>query len=119
MTSYFELPPGATSPFDPTSVARDCVESGARGLLIDRAALPPEFLDLSTGVTGELLHRLSMYGIRLAAVIPSPSRCSRSFQDFVREANHGDQFRFFATREDAVHWLESPAERPRQPPPSR
>jgi hypothetical protein len=51
---------------------------------------------------------LTQYGIRMAAVVPDPSRCSRSFQDFVREANRGARFRFFPDREGAVRWLETP-----------
>ena len=33
---------------------------------------------LSSGFAGELLHRLGLYGIRMAAVVSDPSRCSRS-----------------------------------------
>jgi hypothetical protein len=84
-----------------------CVENGSRSVLFDRDALPPAFFDLSSGVAGELLHRLSTYGVRMAAVVPNPSRCSRSFQDFVQEANRGSQFRFFPTRPEAIQWLES------------
>ena len=107
MSDYLEIRADDSTALDPTAIVTRCVEGGARALLLDRAALPAEFFDLSSGFTGELLHRLSLYGIRLAAVVANPSRCSRSFQDFVREANRGQQFRFFPTREDAIHWLEA------------
>ena len=107
MGDYLELRAGDPAASDPAAIATRCVESGASALLLDRDALPADFFDLGSGFTGELLHRLSLYKIRLAAVVPNPSRCSRSFQDFVREANQGRWFRFFPTREDAVHWLEA------------
>ena len=105
MSAYFEL--RDPSSFDPAAAVAACIESGSRALLLDRDAVPPGFFDLSSGVAGELLHRLSVYGLHMAAVVPDPSRCSQPFQDFVREANRGRQFRFFPTRDDAVRWLES------------
>ena len=107
MSASFELQDPGTGSFDPAGVVASCIESGAHALLIDRAALPDAFFDLSSGVAGELLHRLSVYGIRLAAVVPDPAAHSQPFQDFLREANRGKQFRFCTRREDAVHWLES------------
>jgi len=86
-----------------------CIESGADSVLLDQSALSPSFFDLSTGVAGELLHRLSVYRIRMAAVVADLSVYSEPFQDFVRETNRGNQFRFFGNREAAVQWLESVA----------
>jgi hypothetical protein len=107
VSAYFELRDPGTGSFDPAGVVAGCIESGAHALLIDRGALPDAFFDLSSGVAGELLHRLSVYGIRLAGVVPDPAAHSQPFQEFLREANRGKQFRFFPRREDAVHWLES------------
>jgi hypothetical protein len=73
---------------------------------LDDGAIPREFFDLSTRVAGELLHRLGIYGIRLAAVVPDPTTHSVPFQDFVREANRGGPYRFFANRSEAMAWLE-------------
>lgn len=101
--TYFEPPEG--SAFDPRGVATSCIESGTRALLLDADAVPPDFFDLSSGVAGELLHQLGKYGIRLATVVPDPTSHSRPFQDFAREANRGRQYRFFATRDEAVAWL--------------
>ena len=107
MSSFYEIPAGDEAALDATAVATRCIESGTGAVLFDRAVLPASFFDLSSGFAGELLHKLGMYGIRMAAVVPDPSRCSRSFQDFVREANRGRQFRFFPTREEAIEWLGS------------
>lgn len=104
MSTYFE--PTPADPFDPTGVVRSCIESGAHALLLDEAALSPNFFDLSSGAAGELLHKLSVYRMRMAAVVPDLSRHSANFQAFAREANKGNQFRFFPTRQEAVAWLE-------------
>jgi hypothetical protein len=89
------------------AVLTGCVESGARSVLLDEDALPAEFFDLSTLLAGELLHKLTTYRIRLAGVVPDPSVHSTRFQQFVREANAGRQFRFFSTRQEAIGWLEA------------
>lgn len=100
--STCEVPPGTDGAFDPV---RACIESGQRNLLIDREAMPAEFFDLSTGVAGRIVQQLTMYGIRMAAVVPDPSIHSGAFQDFAREANAGGVFRFFPDRARAVAWL--------------
>lgn len=105
MSEYYELPPGPAGAFDPVSVFTHCIESGACNLLLDEAALPPEFFDLSTGVTGALVQKLTQYEIRMAAVVPDPGIHSTPFQDFARETGKNRWFRFFPTREQAVAWL--------------
>jgi hypothetical protein len=107
VSTYFEYRDQPGGSFDPAAVATECIESGVGSLLVDRAALPAAFFDLSSGVAGELLHRLSVHGIRMAGVVPDPEAHSQPFQAFMREANRGTQFRFFINREDAVRWLES------------
>lgn len=105
LSACFEAPFLSADPFDPAAVVVACIESGARSLLFDQGTLPPEFFDLSTGMAGALVQRLTTYGIRMAAVVPNPSIHSRPFQDFAREASTGRQFRFFSDREQAVEWL--------------
>ena len=106
MSEYFELPPQQAGVLDPVGVVTACIESGMGRLLLDEGALPPEFFDLSTGVAGAMVQRLTQYEIRMAAVVPDPSAHSQPFQDFAREANAGRSwFRFFPEREQAVAWL--------------
>ncbi len=105
MINFFEA--GATEHFDPALIFRDCIENGAASLLLDRPALPAEFFDLSTGLAGELLHKLSIYHIHMAVVIPDLTVHSVNFQAFASETNRGEQFRFFSTRREAIAWLES------------
>jgi hypothetical protein len=105
MPTYYEVDP--SRPFDPTTIVTSCGESGADSLLFGESSLPAEFFDLSSGLAGELLHRLSIYHMRLAAVIPDLTLHSSHFQAFVLEANKGEQFRFFSTRQEAIDWLEA------------
>jgi len=105
VSTYFEPDPSHAS--DPSDVVAGCMECEADAVLFDERALPTAFFDLSSGVAGELLHKLSVYRIRLAAVVPDPSIHSERFREFARESNAGRQFRFFPTREAAVAWLES------------
>ena len=105
MPLYIEPVPGTR--FTPDLLVAACIEGGAEALLLDRAVIPDDFFDLSSRLAGELLHALSKYDLRLAAVVDDPTDYSKSFQDFVRESNSGRQFRFFRTKPDAIAWLES------------
>ncbi|HEX9953370.1 MAG TPA: DUF4180 domain-containing protein [Rubricoccaceae bacterium] len=104
MLSYFE--PAGSGPFDPNTLVTACIEAGASALLADDGALLPGFFDLSSGVAGDVLRRLTLYGVTMAAVVPDPSVHSGSFQAFAREANRSTAFRCFVTRAEAVRWLE-------------
>lgn len=105
MSIYVE--PSEQTPFDVDSLVAACIESGAGSLLLDSECIPSEFFDLSTRVAGELLHGLSKYSLRLAAVVPDLTAHSSSFQDFARESHGGRQVRFFRSRADAIEWLSS------------
>jgi hypothetical protein len=102
VSEYYEVPRGSDGSADPV---RAGIESGARRILADDGALPPAFFDLSTGVAGGIVQRLTQYEIRMATVVPDVSAHSGPFQDFAREANHGRWFRFFPDRGQALAWL--------------
>jgi hypothetical protein len=103
MPAFFE--PEGARPIDPVAAVIGCIEHGARALLLDAGALPPAFFDLRSGVAGNVVQKLVNYGIRMAAVVPDLEAQSVRFQEFAREANSGRQFRFFATRREAIEWL--------------
>jgi hypothetical protein len=103
--AFFE--PDSSRPADPVAAAVSCVEQRARALLLDGLALSAAFFDLSTGVAGELMQKLTNYDIRMAGVVPDLLAQSPRFREFVREANAGTQVRFFTTRQEAKAWLES------------
>ena len=102
---FFE--PDAAEPITPVAALVRCIEHGSRALLLDRSALPAAFFDLSTGVAGEFVQKLTNYGVRMAAVVPDLAAHPPRFREFAREANTGRQFRFCATREAAIDWLTS------------
>ncbi|MBN1424043.1 DUF4180 domain-containing protein [Candidatus Fermentibacteria bacterium] len=104
MSTFIEFEPQDN--FDPSSIVAQCIEQDTRSILLDQDALPPAFFDLSTGIAGELMQRLTTYGIQMASVVPNVSAHSQRFQEFAREANRGHQFRFFPKREAAIQWLE-------------
>ena len=106
MAAFFEA--DGPRPVDPVAAVVRCIEHGSRALLFDRGALPTAFFDLASGVAGELAQKLADYHVRMAAVVPDSEARSPRFQEFAREANQGRQLRFFATREEAVAWLEGP-----------
>ena len=106
--AFFE--PDGASAGDPVAALRSCIEHGQRALLLDHGALPAAFFDLSTGVAGELVQKLVNYHVRMAAVVPDRAMHSPRFREFAREADGGRQFRFFATRQQAIDWLQGHAD---------
>lgn len=63
MASYIEIEyqPQSATTLDPNAILTACFEHDARGLLFDEHTLPAAFFDLSTGVAGALLQRLSIW----------------------------------------------------------
>lgn len=102
--SYYH--PKSEMDFNPQELFTACVEKGAGGILLEEDHLPPAVFDLSTGLLGELLHKLSVYRIRLALVIEDPEQYSHPFQAFLLEANQGTMIRSFSNPESAADWLE-------------
>lgn len=103
--AFFE--PDSSRPADPVAAVVSCIEQRAQVLLLNGPALSAEFFDLSTGVAGELMQKLTNYGIRMAGVVPDLRAQSPRFREFAREPNAGRQVRFFTTRQEAKAWLES------------
>lgn len=90
----------------PEDLVGRCFETGTTALLIEDGALPPAFFDLSTGIAGDVVQKVTNYQLRLAVVVPDLSVHSAHFRDFAREAGRGARFRFFPTSEEAASWLE-------------
>lgn len=102
---FFEAPTGAATRLHPRDLVGACFEHGARDLLLDAGALPAEFFDLSSGIAGDLVQRVTNYGIRTAVVVPDLGQHSTPFQDFARESGRSRHFRVFPQRERAIEWL--------------
>jgi len=102
---HFEAPTDESSRLHPSELVEACIERAADGLLLDHGSLPAAFFDLSSRIAGELVHRITLYGIRTAIVVPDLAVHSEPFQEFAREANRSSQFRFFRSRREAAEWL--------------
>lgn len=103
MTPFAEFT--ATDAFNPQAVLAACFEHGHASVLIDRGALPDAFFDLRTGLAGELAQRLTLYGVRLACVVPDLDAQPERFREYARESNAGRQVRFVGSRAEAEAWL--------------
>lgn len=80
-------------------------EIGASRLAIDKAVVAEEFFILSSGMAGEILQKFINYQVK-AAIWGEYSRyTSKPLKDFIYESNHGKDFFFVATKEEAVQRL--------------
>lgn len=82
-----------------------CFETGLSSMLLEEGALPASFFDLSSGVAGDLVQKVTNYRLRMAIVVTDLAPYSSSFRDFAREAARGARFRFFSSEEEALAWL--------------
>lgn len=73
-------------------------------LLMDTNFIPA-FYDLSTGLAGDILQKVSNYRIRLAIFGPFKMITSTRFREFMKESNKGSSVRFFQERAKAEAWL--------------
>ena len=91
---------------DVISLLEACWACGSSLALLYAENLPPGFVDLSTGVAGEVLLKLQLYHVRLVVVLPLDEvPHSDNFAAMVREANRGRDFFVAATRAEAEAWL--------------
>jgi hypothetical protein len=91
---------------DVIRVLEGCGECEAQSVLLFAENLPPGFVDLSTGVAGQILLKLQLYRVRLAVVLPlETTPHSEHFAAMVREANRGRDFHVASTRAEAEAWL--------------
>jgi hypothetical protein len=81
----------------------------ARFLVIPVERLADQFFQLRTRLAGEMIHRFSIYKLRVAIVgdISRHLEESSALRDFVYEANRGSQVWFLAGIEELAKRLES------------
>ena len=60
---------------------------------------------LSTGVAGDILQKLMNYRFKAAIYGDYSHYTSKPLRDFIRESNHGKDFFFVSTMEEAVQRL--------------
>ncbi|MBU5304402.1 DUF4180 domain-containing protein [Eubacterium callanderi] len=80
-------------------------ETGVDRIVIDKDAVSEEFFILSTGIAGEILQKFMNYRIKAAIFGDYSKYTSKPLKDFIYESNHGKNFFFVATREEAVDRL--------------
>ena len=74
-------------------------------VIVHATNIDQSFFDLSSGLAGEVLQKISNYGLRLAIVGEFEEVSSRALRDFIRESNEYGQVVFVADVESAVDRL--------------
>jgi PadR family transcriptional regulator, regulatory protein AphA len=82
-----------------------CSEIQKGVLLLEEAHLSPDFFDLSSGLAGEIMLKLTNYWVKTAVVANLPAIPSQRFHELVYECNKGSQINFFSDTYSAAAWL--------------
>lgn len=77
-------------------------ETGCTNILLNKASICEDFFILSTCLAGEILQKFTNYGIRLAVVGDFSLYTSKPLHDFIYESNHGRNFFFVSSKEEAI-----------------
>lgn len=93
----------ADSALDLAMTAR--YETGASRLAIDKKLFAEDFFILSTGLAGEVLQKWINYQFKAAVWGDYTRYTSKPLKDFIYESNHGSDFFFTATRQEAIERL--------------
>jgi len=67
--------------------------------------LSQEFYDLTTGLAGEILQKVSNYHVRLAIFGSFEMVLGRRFRELMAESNTGSQVYFVRQKNEALTWL--------------
>jgi hypothetical protein len=76
-----------------------------RRIILGKELLAEKFFDLSSRVAGEILQKVSNYGMQLAIVGDFTKYVSKNLRDFIYESNITGQVVFVATVEKALDRL--------------
>ena len=80
-------------------------ETGVERIAIDKNAVCEDFFILSTGMAGEILQKFMNYHVKVAFYGDYSHYTSKPLKDFIYESNHGKDFFFVSTKEEAVQRL--------------
>mgnify|MGYP001086981405 CR=1 FL=1 len=80
-------------------------ETGAEKIVIDKDVICGDFFILSTGVAGEILQKFMNYHVKVAVYGDYSRYTSKPLKDFIYESNHGNDFFFVSTKEEAIQKL--------------
>ena len=80
-------------------------ETKAARFVIDKNMICEDFFVLSTGMAGEILQKFMNYQVKMAVYGDYSHYTSKPLKDFIYESNHGKDFFFVSTKEEAVQRL--------------
>ena len=80
-------------------------ETGAAKIVMDKNAVTEDFFVLRTGIAGEILQKFINYHIKFAVYGDFSHYTSKPLKDFIYESNHGQDFFFVSTKEEAIRCL--------------
>lgn len=80
-------------------------ETGASKIVIDKKVICEDFFILSTGIAGEILQKFINYHVKVAVYGDYSHYTSKPLKDFIYESNHGNDFFFLSTKEEAIQRL--------------
>lgn len=83
-------------------IMADARYNGSGIILLHARSLPEGFLDLRTGIAGEVLQKFSNYRMKLAIIGDFTGIKSRSLSDFIRESNRTGHIVFVSSVEEAI-----------------
>lgn len=80
-------------------------ETNATNIVISKSVVCGEFFILSSGMAGEILQKFINYHVRIAIYGDYSQYTSKPLKDFIYESNHGNNFFFVSTKEEAIQKL--------------
>jgi hypothetical protein len=80
-------------------------ETNAANIVIDKNVICEDFFVLSTGIAGEILQKFINYQVKVAVYGDYSHYISKPLKDFIYESNHGKDFFFVSTKEEAIRKL--------------
>lgn len=84
-----------------TQLIGELYYQGYDNIIWHQSHLPETFFDLSSGMAGEILQKISNFRMKLAIVGDFSKPNSRSLEAFITESNKGKQVRFASSLEEA------------------
>lgn len=82
-----------------------CGNAGVDCLILYPENLPEGFFDLSSGVAGEVLHKLRIYHVRLAVICTPGLKLSSRFGEMLFDERRYGYFRLLNNLAAALDWL--------------
>ena len=80
-------------------------ETGAPKIAINKKAVADDFFVLSTGMAGDILQKFINYHVKVAIYGDYSHYTSKPLKDFIYESNHGNDFFFVSSRDEAIQKL--------------